>query len=195
DKAESVEGEQWSKRLDPRSRLQLRPDIEGSDHPPCDEAERDAETEQQLHVHKDLPPGVTLPSPAGLTTQVGFIRLARYTRSIRLDVGIADHLAPLLGVIDNELAELGGRGCIGLQAQIDEPRLELGAGKRLVHQLVEDGDDLRRRVRRRADPLPTARLVARHKFADRWNVGQYRDAFGCRHAQGAQLTGLDVADR
>src|SRR5215475_15735601 len=90
------------------------------------------------------------------------LRPTDYTPSIRFDVGIADHLAPLLGVIDNELAELGGRGCIELQAQIDEPRLELGAGKRLVHQLVEDGDDLRRRVRRRADPLPAARLVARH---------------------------------
>ena len=34
--------------------------------------------------------------------------------SLRLDVGIPDHLAPLLGVVDNELAKLGGRGCIGL---------------------------------------------------------------------------------
>src|SRR5262245_12375221 len=115
--------------------------------------------------------------------------------SIRLDVGIPDHLAPLLGVVDNELAELGGRGCIGPQAQIDEPCLELRAGKRLIHELIEDGDDLRRRVRRRADPLPTARLVARHKFADRWNVRQYLDGFGCRHAQGSQLTCPDIADR
>src|SRR6516225_541168 len=81
--------------------------------------------------------------------------------SVRLDVGRPDHLAPFLGVVDNELAELGGRGCIGLQAQIDEPRLELRAGKSLIHELIEDGDDLRRRARRRADPLPTARLVAR----------------------------------
>src|SRR5258707_12697893 len=115
--------------------------------------------------------------------------------SIRLDVGIPDHLAPLLGVVDNELAELGGRGCIRLQAQIDEPRLELRAGKRLIHELIEDGEDLRRRVSRRADPLPTARLVARPKFANRWDVRQYLDAFGCRHSQGSQLTCLDIADR
>src|SRR5258706_5776966 len=76
-----------------------------------------------------------------------------------------------------------------------EPRLELRAGKRLIHELIEDGDDLRRRVRRRADPLPTARLVARHKFANRWDVRQYLDAFGCRHCQGSQLTCLDIADR
>src|SRR5215813_11123748 len=114
--------------------------------------------------------------------------------SVRLDVRGPDHLAPLLGVVDNELAKLGGRGCIGLQAQIDEPRLELRAGERLIHQLIEDGDDLRRRVRRRADSLPTARLVARHKFADRWNVRQYLDGFGCRHSQGSQLTCLDRSE-
>src|SRR6266567_4904309 len=115
--------------------------------------------------------------------------------SVRLDVRGPDHLAALLGVVDNELAKLGGRGCIGLQAQIDEPRLELRAGERLIHELIEDGDDLRRRVRRRTDPLPTARLVARHKFADRWNVRQYLDALGCRHSQGSQLTCLDIPDR
>src|SRR5262249_58020582 len=80
--------------------------------------------------------------------------------SLRPDVGIPHPLAPLLGVFDNELPKLAGRGCIGLQAQIDEPRLELRAGKRLIHELIKDGDDLRRRVRRRADSLPTARLVA-----------------------------------
>ena len=113
-------------------------------------------------------------------------------RSLRLDVGGADHLAPLLGVVRNEFAELGGRGCIGLQAQINEPGLELRASKRLIHELIEDRDDLRGRRRRRADPLPTARLVAWHKFADRWNVRQYLDAFGCRHSQGLQLTCLDM---
>src|SRR5262245_52457668 len=78
----------------------------------------------------------------------GRLRLTRFMEcrtellgSIRLDVGRSDHFAPLLGVVDNELAELGGRSGIGLQAQIDEPRLELRAGKRLVHQLIEDGDD------------------------------------------------------
>src|SRR6266540_1688661 len=115
--------------------------------------------------------------------------------SLRLDVGIPDHLAPLLGVGGNIHEKIGGRGCIGLQAQIDEPRLKLRAGKRLIHELIEDGDDLRRRIRRRTDPLPTARLVARHKFADRWNVRQYLDTFGCRHSQGSQLTCLDIADR
>src|SRR5215475_10708170 len=32
--------------------------------------------------------------------------------SLRLDVSRPDHLAPLLGVLDNELAELGRRVCI-----------------------------------------------------------------------------------
>src|SRR5260370_27705840 len=85
-------------------------------------------------------------------------------RSLRLDVGGADHLAPLLGVVRNELAELGGRGCIGLQAQIGEPHLELRAGKRLIHELIEDRDDLWGRPRRRPDPLPTPPPITRHKF-------------------------------
>src|SRR6266478_299416 len=50
-------------------------------------------------------------------------------------------------------------------------------------------------VFRSGRPLPTARLVARHKFANRWDVRQYLDAFGCRHSQGSQLTCLDIADR
>src|SRR5215469_9287699 len=62
---------------------------------------------------------------------------------IRLDVGIPDHLAPLLGVVDDELAKFGRRGGIRLQAQIDEPRLELRAGKRLIDELIEGGDNLR----------------------------------------------------
>ncbi len=43
--------------------------------------------------------------------------------------------------------------------------------------------------------LRPQRREARHKFADRWNVRQYLDAFGCRHSQGSQLTCLDIADR
>ena len=58
------------------------------------------------------------------------------SQSLRLDVGVPYHLAPLLGVVDNEFAKLGGRGYVGLQAQIHEPSLELRAGKRVVHEPI-----------------------------------------------------------
>src|SRR5437762_5824767 len=94
-------------------------------------------------------------------------RNSRWRGSVRLDVGGPDHLAPLLGIFNDELAEFARRACKRLQTQIGEPRLELRAGDRLVNVLVEDRDGRRRGVSRRADTLPTARLVARHEIADR----------------------------
>jgi hypothetical protein len=48
---------------------------------------------------------------------------------LRLDVGGPDHLGPLLGISDDELAELGGRVCKRLKAQIYEPRFECRVGE------------------------------------------------------------------
>ena len=80
---------------------------------------------------------------------------------VRLDVGRPDHLAPLLGVVDDELAKLAGRGCVGLQAQIDEPRLEIRAGKRLIHELIEDGTGTSNSRCRRVQLLHLIALDAR----------------------------------
>ena len=49
--------------------------------------------------------------------------------SLRLDVGGADHLAPLLGFIRDKLAVVGGRADKRRAAQIGDPRLYLGIGK------------------------------------------------------------------
>jgi hypothetical protein len=102
--------------------------------------------------------------------------------SLRLDVGIPDHFAPLLGVVDNELAKLGGRGCIGLQAQIDEPRLKLRAGKRLIHELIEDGDARR--------PTRSPRRRGRAASAG-WALAVFRlitssYLVGCRSSRGSR---------
>src|SRR5215471_18850978 len=76
---------------------------------------------------------------------------ARPPRSLRLDVGGADHLAPLFGFGGNELSEVGGRTGKGYGTQIGEPRLHLRIGERGVDRLVQLGDDLNRRVLWRAD--------------------------------------------
>jgi hypothetical protein len=46
---------------------------------------------------------------------------------LRLDAGRPDHLSPLLGIFDDEFAELGGRGWERLPAQLDELILGLWA--------------------------------------------------------------------
>jgi hypothetical protein len=46
-----------------------------------------------------------------------------------LDAGRADYLCPFLGIVDDELAEIGGRACKCLRAQLVEPELEFGIGQ------------------------------------------------------------------
>src|SRR6186713_39803 len=52
--------------------------------------------------------------------------LAGSRGSLRLDVGRPDHLAPLLGLVGDELAEVGGRKREHVAAQFGKPRLQLG---------------------------------------------------------------------
>jgi hypothetical protein len=61
--------------------------------------------------------------------------------SLRLDIGCADHLAPLRGILGNELAKFSG--CVRKHdaAQVAEPSLELRIGERLVDLFVELGND------------------------------------------------------
>src|SRR5262245_32913325 len=42
--------------------------------------------------------------------------------SVRLDVGRPDHLAPLLGILDDVIAEFGGRACKRLEPQVGKAR-------------------------------------------------------------------------
>src|SRR5262245_46468855 len=79
--------------------------------------------------------------------------------SVRLDVEGADHLAPLLGFVSDELCEVGGRERECVAAQVGKPRFELGIDKASVDLLVELLDDLGRSGLRCADAVPAARLV------------------------------------
>ena len=69
-----------------------------------------------------------------------------------LDVGRPDYLAPLLGFLSDELAEVRGRAGKWGFPEIGKPCLHLGIGKASVDLLVELADDLSWRVRRHADP-------------------------------------------
>src|SRR5215472_1792286 len=93
-------------------------------------------------------------------------------QSLALYAGCADYLAPLLRKFDNEFAELGGRAYKWFCAQIAEPRFERRISKDGIHLLIEDRDDLRRRVRGCSNAIPTERLVTRHKIPDRGNIRQ-----------------------
>src|SRR5215831_17335074 len=60
----------------------------------------------------------------------GFMEHRRSTPgSLRLDVGRADHLGPLLGFVGDELAEFGWRHRHRHAAQIGEPALIVGSAR------------------------------------------------------------------
>src|SRR5215467_3268936 len=90
--------------------------------------------------------------------------------SIRLDVDRPNHLGPLLGVVGDELAEVGRRTLKYRYAQGGKSRLDLGISEGGIDFLVELVDDLGRRILGNADTMPAAGLVVRHKFAQGWNV-------------------------
>src|SRR5262245_20614152 len=115
--------------------------------------------------------------------------------SLRLDVGLPDHLGPLLGFVGDELTEVAGRASKRRAIQISELCLDLGISERRVDLLVELFDNLNGRVSRRADTPPSTRLVAWHELAYSRDIGQPLPTRRGRHRQRSQLAGLDVRDR
>src|SRR5262245_39441128 len=91
-------------------------------------------------------------------------RGAETAGSIRLDARGLDHFGPLLGVVGDELAKVGGREREHVATEVGKPRLDLGVGKASVDLLVELLDDLGRRGLRCADAGPITRLVARYEL-------------------------------
>ena len=61
--------------------------------------------------------------------------------SLRRDVGRADHLGPLLGIVGDELAEVGRRTLKDRYAQGRKSRLDLGISEGSIDFLVELVDD------------------------------------------------------
>src|SRR5262245_54575301 len=91
--------------------------------------------------------------------------------SLRLDVGRPDHLAPLLGLVGNVLAEVGGRHRHWRAAQVEQPGRDLFVGESGVNLVVQLVNDAGRRVLGRDDAEPAGRLVDRNKLTDSRNVG------------------------
>src|SRR5262249_1988724 len=80
--------------------------------------------------------------------------------SLLLDARKLDHLGPLFGFLDDELAELGGRADKRCASEVGEPRLHRGIGESRIDLFVECVDDLGGRVPGCAEAVPRARLKA-----------------------------------
>src|SRR5262249_813150 len=80
------------------------------------------------------------------------------TRS--LQVGRQQHLGPLPGLVDDELAETGGRAGQHRAGEMRQPRFEGRIGDAGVDLLVQPADDVSGRVLRGANAEPCAGLVA-----------------------------------
>src|SRR5215472_2006873 len=63
-------------------------------------------------------------------------------RSVQLGAGQFHHLAPLLGLFHDELAEVARRAPQCDAAEVGKPRLHLGVGNACIDLLVELFDDL-----------------------------------------------------
>src|SRR5215471_2517349 len=114
---------------------------------------------------------------------------------LRLDARELHHLGPFLNVLGDELAELSGRTCKRRVAKVCKPRFHRGIGENGIDLLVELLDDIGRCIHWCGDTQPRARIVARQKIAQRWDVRQRRRARRRCHRQRAQLAGSDKFDR
>src|SRR5215467_1810390 len=144
----------------------------------------------------DLPTLQRSPMPRQRLSSTGVTEYRIGTAaSVCLDVECPDDIAPLLGFVGDELAEVGRRAWKCGGAPLGKPRLHLGIGKGRVDLRVELVDDLGWRVARRADAGPEAKLIARHKFGNRREVRQHRRACRDGYCQRAKFPGPDVCDR
>ena len=81
-------------------------------------------------------------------------------RSLRLDVGSPDHLAPLFRFTGDEISEVGRRTGKGCATQIGKPGPRHRTYQGRVNFTVELADDLGGCTFRRTDAIPAAGLIA-----------------------------------
>ena len=89
--------------------------------------------------------------------------------------GLSD-LRPLIQLAADEASELGGRRAERLGTVSGQAFPGLARGERLDRFGVQMLDDARRRASGRDEAVPLHRLVARHRFGDRRDIGQRLDA-------------------
>src|SRR5262249_7121475 len=110
--------------------------------------------------------------------------------SLRLAICGLDYLSPPLGLVSDELSEVGRRAWKCSATQFGEARLHIGVCEGRVDLVVELVDDFSRRVLGRADAEPNARLVPWHKFVYGRDVRQCvraRRGGYCKRAQSASF--------
>src|SRR6267154_3165068 len=83
-----------------------------------------------------------------------------------LDASLPDHFRPLVGIFHDELFELSGRTGERRIAQVDDASLDSWIIQACVDLSTEVVNNLGRGISRRADALPTGRLIARHDFGN-----------------------------
>src|SRR6516165_681150 len=84
-------------------------------------------------------------------------------RSVRLYAGELDYFGPLVGFFRDALSVLAGRERKHFAAKLSKACLDRRVGEGGVDLPVERVDDFGRRVLRRADTGPRARLETRHE--------------------------------
>src|SRR5215467_13060258 len=84
-------------------------------------------------------------------------------RSLWLDAGEPDHLAPFFCFVGDELAERGGRSRQWHVSEVGETGVQLGIDKPGVDRCVQHLDNLSRGVAGRADPIERGGLIARQR--------------------------------
>src|SRR5262249_10986967 len=100
-------------------------------------------------------------------------RYGRPPRSLRLNAGLADHLAPALGLIVLELRHGLRAAAGGADLEVAEPRLGCRLVEDIVDRPVQFQNDRGRRLGRCADGIPGVRDEARYAELDqRRNVRQ-----------------------
>src|SRR5688572_17961090 len=94
--------------------------------------------------------------------------------------------------LDDPVESLG-RAAGRFEAELIEPRLDVGHAERLVHLAVELIDDGPRHAARSLQPVPDARLrVLDAVLCERGNVRQHRHAPGCCDGDAAHAIGPDL---
>src|SRR5262249_45654511 len=115
--------------------------------------------------------------------------------SLELDLGLVDHLGPLLGFRHDELLKVARRHRHWHTAEVRKAYLDVRVGESGVYFFVELIDDFARCILGRPNALPSTGLEAWHRLCDGWYLWQRPRARRGGNRQRAHLAGFDGLDR